>query len=215
MALKETTWLNPRTTSLAEGLPYVRLAKADVDDAHARLNRFAPYLAKASGNRGSWAGLSNLSWLLFGHEKRLERESGKALPGTLLLKKTVICPSPARLKRGGIYAVLTHAENWRWKRDCWSTEDDYSILEPRFKDFFSQYSIAVGSTGNLGMSIGIMSARIGFKVTVHMSADAREWKKAKPRSHGVTVVEYEQDYGVAVEQGRKAAENDRTFFIDR
>jgi D-serine dehydratase len=28
-------------------------------------------------------------------------------------------------------------------------------------------------------------------------------EKAKLRSHGVTVVEYEQDYGVAVEQGVK------------
>ncbi|WP_137514580.1 D-serine ammonia-lyase, partial [Escherichia coli] len=43
----------------------------------------------------------------------------------------------------------------------------------------------------------------------------RAWKKAKLRSHGVTVVEYEQDYGVAVEEGRKAAQSDpNCFFID-
>ncbi|MDP0875201.1 pyridoxal-phosphate dependent enzyme, partial [Klebsiella pneumoniae] len=33
--------------------------------------------------------------------------------------------------------------------------------------------------------------------------------------HGVTVVECEEDYGVAVEQGRKAAESDpNCFFFD-
>ena len=112
--------------------------------------------------------------------------------------------------------MLTHAEKLALEAGLLTTADDYrKLLTPEFKQFFSQYSIAVGSTGNLGMSIGIMSARIGFKVTVHMSADARAWKKAKLRSHGVTVVEYEEDYGVAVEQGRKAAESDpNCFFID-
>ncbi len=109
-----------------------------------------------------------------------------------------------------------HAEKLALEAGLLTLEDDYSkLLSPEFKQFFSQYSIAVGSTGNLGLSIGIMSARIGFKVTVHMSADARAWKKAKLRSHGVTVVEYEQDYGVAVEEGRKAAQSDpNCFFID-
>ncbi len=38
IALKETTWFNPATTSLAEGLPYVGLTADDVQDAHARLS---------------------------------------------------------------------------------------------------------------------------------------------------------------------------------
>ena len=218
VALKETVWFNPGTTSLAEGLPYVGLTERDVQDAHARLTRFAPYLAQAFPETASTGGIieSELA-AIPAMQKRLEKAFGQHINGELLLKKDSHLPISGSIKaRGGIYEVLTHAEKLALEAGLLTTKDDYRVLlSPEFKQFFSQYSIAVGSTGNLGMSIGIMSARIGFNVTVHMSADARAWKKAKLRSHGVTVVEYEEDYGVAVEQGRKAAQSDPScFFID-
>ncbi|EQO13895.1 D-serine dehydratase 1 [Escherichia coli HVH 28 (4-0907367)] len=218
VALQETTWFNPGTTSLAEGLPYVGLTEQDVQDAHARLSRFAPYLAKAFPETAATGGIIESELVAIpAMQKRLEKEYHQPIAGQLLLKKDSHLPISGSIKaRGGIYEVLAHAEKLALEAGLLTLEDDYSkLLSPEFKQFFSQYSIAVGSTGNLGLSIGIMSARIGFKVTVHMSADARAWKKAKLRSHGVTVVEYEQDYGVAVEEGRKAAQSDpNCFFID-
>ena len=218
VALKETVWFNPGTTSLAEGLPYVGLTEQDVQAAHQRLARFAPYLAKAFPETAATGGIIESDVVAIPlMQKRLESTYGQRISGHMLLKKDSHLPISGSIKaRGGIYEVLAHAEKLALEAGLLSLEDDYSVLlSPEFKQFFSQYSIAVGSTGNLGLSIGIMSACIGFKVTVHMSADARAWKKAKLRSHGVTVVEYEEDYGVAVEQGRKAAESDpNCFFID-
>lgn len=218
VALRETTWFNPGTTSLAEGLPYVGLSEQDVKGAHARLARFAPYLAKAFPETAASGGIIESEVVAIpAMQQRLEKQYGQKISGEILLKKDSHLPISGSIKaRGGIYEVLTHAEKLAREAGMLTPEEDYSVLlSPEFKAFFSQYSIAVGSTGNLGLSIGIMSARIGFNVTVHMSADARAWKKAKLRSHGVTVVEYEEDYGVAVEQGRKAAESDpNCFFID-
>lgn len=218
VALRETTWFNPGTTSLAEGLPYVGLTEEDVKGAHARLARFAPYLAKAFPETAATGGIIESEVVAIpAMQQRLEKQFGQKISGEILLKKDSHLPISGSIKaRGGIYEVLTHAEKLAREAGMLTPEEDYSVLlSPKFTAFFSQYSIAVGSTGNLGLSIGIMSARIGFNVTVHMSADARAWKKAKLRSHGVTVVEYEEDYGVAVEQGRKAAESDpNCFFID-
>ena len=45
-AMKETFWLNPRLRPAAEGLAAAPVTAADVADAAARLERFAPYIAR-------------------------------------------------------------------------------------------------------------------------------------------------------------------------
>ena len=218
IALEEISWFNPNITSLEEALPYVGLGKSNIEDASQRLSRFAPYLVKAFPETATTNGIIESEVFEISKMKAsLEQQFGTPITGRLMLKKDSHLPISGSIKaRGGIYEVLTHAEKLAIEAGLLSESDDYSkLFSEEFNQFFSQYSIAVGSTGNLGMSIGIMSAKLGFAVSVHMSADAREWKKNKLRSHGVNVVEYEQDYGVAVEQGRKEAEKDpMCFFID-
>ncbi|ELI6428613.1 D-serine ammonia-lyase [Vibrio harveyi] len=218
IGLEEVVWFNPNITTLEEGLPYVGLGAANIKDASERLKRFAPYLMKAFPETVASNGIIESNVVEIDKMKScLEAQYGTQILGRLMLKKDSHLPISGSIKaRGGIYEVLTHAEKLAIEAGLLSESDDYSkLFSEEFRQFFQQYSIAVGSTGNLGMSIGIMSAKLGFSVSVHMSADAREWKKNKLRSHGVNVVEYEQDYGVAVEQGRKEAEKDSTcFFID-
>ncbi|NJI08240.1 D-serine ammonia-lyase [Aeromonas veronii] len=218
IALEPVTWFNPNTTTLAAGLPYVGLDNNNVADASARLTRFAPYMCEAfPETRTSNGILESEIAVIPAMQATLNQRYGVEVTGRLLLKKDSHLPISGSIKaRGGIYEVLAHAEQLAIKAGLLRKEDDYrKLFSDEFRQFFSQYSIAVGSTGNLGMSIGIMSAKLGFTVTVHMSADAREWKKRKLREHGVIVVEYAEDYGVAVEQGRKEAERDpNCFFID-
>ncbi|MBW5816902.1 D-serine ammonia-lyase [Yersinia kristensenii] len=216
--LEEVTWFNPQATTVEKGLPYVGLTAQDVADAEARLQRFAPYLCLAFPETQPTKGIIESDVVAIpAMQNALQQRYGVEITGRLLLKKDSHLPISGSIKaRGGIYEVLTHAEKLALEAGLLRESDDYSqLFSDDFRQFFSQYRIAVGSTGNLGMSIGIMSAKLGFSVSVHMSADAREWKKRKLREHGVNVVEYAQDYGVAVAQGRKQAESDpNCFFID-
>ncbi|HEO9696871.1 TPA: D-serine ammonia-lyase [Morganella morganii subsp. morganii] len=216
--LKQVAWFNPGVTTTEAGLPYVGLTLEDVKDAQARLSRFAPYLMEAFPETQVMQGIIESEAVAIPEmQAALAARYQTPLTGKMYLKKDSHLPISGSIKaRGGIYEVLTHAEKLALEAGLLSTGDDYAVLfSDKFRQFFSQYRIAVGSTGNLGMSIGIMSAKLGFSVSVHMSADARQWKKDKLRSHGVNVVEYEQDYSIAVEQGRKEAEKDPScFFID-
>ncbi|MDF5371786.1 D-serine ammonia-lyase, partial [Vibrio parahaemolyticus] len=194
--LEEVCWFNPHITSLEEGLPHVGLGEQDIQVASERLTRFAPYLMKAFPETETSRGIIESPVVDIPNMKvRLEQQYDTPILGHLMLKKDSHLPISGSIKaRGGIYEVLTHAEKLAFEAGLLCENDDYrKLFSNEFRQFFKQYSIAVGSTGNLGMSIGIMSAKLGFSVSVHMSADAREWKKNKLRSHGVNVVEHQED----------------------
>src|SRR5690554_569061 len=218
VALKETAWFNPAVQPADIALPDVGLTWEDVQGASARLTRFAPYIRRVFPQTEEAGGIIESPIQLVPRlQEALGERYGLPLPGQLWLKLDSHLPISGSIKaRGGIYEVLKHAEDLAVAEGLLSTDDDYSKLDSdEVRAFFRQYRIAVGSTGNLGMSIGIMSATLGFDVTVHMSADARQWKKDKLRSHGVTVVEHASDYSVAVTEGRKQAEQDpNCHFID-
>lgn len=218
LALRETAWFNPAIAPVATALADVGLTAEDVAATSARLQRFAPYLAKVFPETAAAGGIIESPLVpLPTLGRQLLDEIGVAAGGALWLKADNQLPISGSIKaRGGIHEVLKHAEDLALQAGLIRPGDDYAALaSDAARAFFGRYRIAVGSTGNLGLSIGIVSARLGFQATVHMSADARQWKKDRLRASGVTVVEYASDYSVAVAQGREQAASDpNCYFVD-
>lgn len=214
----ECTWFNPNLRPAAQALAALPYGRADVDDAARRLLRFAPYIARCFPETAAEGGLIESPLTQIPRMAQFLRETeGNCLSGRMFLKRDSDLAVAGSVKaRGGIYEVLQHAETLALSAGLLREDMDYAALaEPEFKAFFGQYEVAVGSTGNLGLSIGIMSAALGFRVTVHMSADARQWKKDLLRSKGVQVMEYAGDYSEAVKEGRKRSDaNPMSYFVD-
>ncbi|MDY0235681.1 MAG: D-serine ammonia-lyase [Gudongella sp.] len=214
--MEEFLWINPNYIDYEDAKKRLPISLAEVEDAEKRLTRFAPYLKQQfpeSEDGIIESPISEISSM----KTWMEDENKIEIPGELFLKRDDLLPIAGSIKaRGGIYEVLKHAETLAIKEGLLHVEDDYRVLAKKeFVDFFNQYTIQVGSTGNLGLSIGIISAKIGFNVIVHMSSDAKQWKKQMLRSKGVQVIEYQDDYSKAVEEGRKSSNKDpNSHFID-
>ena len=217
---KETVWINPDYLpfEVTDGLAQLAVSDQDISDAEARLTRFAPFIRKCFPETEETNGLiesplADISKM----QHALEDTYQCKIPGHLMLKMDSHLAIAGSVKaRGGIYEVLKHAEDLAIAAGKLSVDENYAKLaEDDMKQFFGQYTVQVGSTGNLGMSIGIMSAALGFQVKVHMSADAKQWKKDLLRSHGVQVIEYADDYSKAVAEGRRLSDNDpMSYFVD-
>ncbi|KWW17384.1 D-serine dehydratase [Peribacillus simplex] len=213
--MDEMFWLNP---DYGTELDDTIVLADQVKSAEDRLERFADYIVEAFPETGPMHGIIESPLVeVPSMQENMEKSYKVVIPGKILLKCDSHLPISGSIKaRGGIYEVLKRAEEIAMKHGGLKQTDDYGILASEaYKELFSNYSIAVGSTGNLGMSIGIISAKLGFRVTVHMSGDAKQWKKDKLTSLGVIVKEYDDDYSKAVEEGRLEASLDpHCHFID-
>lgn len=215
MAAAETCWINPKWEPFETVRDSLPVGPAEVDDAAARLDRFAPLLSRLFPETAGDGGRieSPLRELPTLRERMGWRE--RVPEGRLFMKMDSDLAVAGSVKaRGGIYEVLKHTEDLALSSGLLKVDGDYASLADH-RDFFEKYTVQVGSTGNLGLSIGIMSAALGYRAVVHMSADARQWKKDLLRQKGVDVREYAGDYGKAVEQGRMLSDADpMSYFVD-
>ncbi|WFA08551.1 D-serine ammonia-lyase [Tissierella sp. Yu-01] len=214
--LKPTVWVNPNKAENKDAWEKIDFTEKDIYEAEERLRRFAPLLMKYFEDTKESKGIieSPLRKVV-NMEDALKKKSN--LLGELFLKMDSHLAVAGSIKaRGGIYEVLYYAEKLALENGLITIEDDYSKLaNEKNREFFSKHTIQVGSTGNLGLSIGITSATLGFNVVVHMSSEAKEWKKELLRAKGATIVEYDGDFTTAVEQGRRLSDKDpNSYFID-
>ena len=215
---EEIFWVNPEKKPYREVEASLPFSAAQIEDAEARLARFAPFLELKFPETIKTHGLieSALHEIPGMHEWLCE-PCPEAPTGKLLLKMDSHLAAAGSVKaRGGIYEILHHAETLALEHGMLQPGESYArFADPDFRAFFGKYSLHVGSTGNLGLSVGVIGAALGFQTCVHMSADAKQWKKDLLRSRGVEVREYASDYSAAVAAGRKLASEDaRAYFVD-
>lgn len=199
-------WHNPSRQPAHEALAALPYGDADIAAAIARWQRFAPLLARCFPDSVAADGRI---------DSPLLRQHGQ--DGEVLVKADHALPVTACIKaRGGVYEVLCQAEALALAAGLLPADTGYEVLAGEaVRALFARHTILVGSTGNLGYSVGVMARALGLQVAVHMSSDAKVWKKDRLRALGAHVVEHAGDYATAVASARAlAAADPASYFID-
>lgn len=196
----------------------MELSLSDIRKAILRLKRFEPFFMDAFEDTEATKGIIESPIVRIPTMKDiLEEMYDVEINNSVYLKLDNLLPISGSVKaRGGIYNVLKIAEDVAREELILEDDSDYSqFLEGHFTEVFSQYRLICGSTGNLGLSVGIIGQKLGFQTEIHMSSDAEEWKKKKLRDIGVTVIEHDADYTQAVRFARlEALKSKRAYFVD-
>ncbi|MDY0107268.1 MAG: D-serine ammonia-lyase [Giesbergeria sp.] len=217
-AAQPCLWTNPGRQAEVPPRLSVGTATVGVDDmqaAVARFGRFAGLLAELFPELQASGGVIESPLVpapALGQALGLGAEQG-----ALWVKCDHLLPVAGSIKaRGGIHEVLEFAETLALQHGLVAPGGDYRALaRPEARALLGRYQVAVGSTGNLGLSIGVAASKLGFRAAVHMSADAKDWKKERLRRRGVEVVEHAGDYEQAVAAGRAQAASDPfCHFVD-
>jgi D-serine dehydratase len=212
---KPALFLNPKWQPVDKIKDQKQLSRRDLERAEKLMHRFAPLLVALFPELRPAHGIIESPLIRMQHRPWSAPET--VVKGSFWIKCDHALPVAGSIKaRGGIFEVLWHTENLAMHLGLLKPGDDYKKLNTdKVRRAFGKHTVEVGSTGNLGLSIGIMASALGFKTCVHMSAGAKEWKKVRLRRHGVTVVEHDADYSKAVQAGREmAAANDHVYFVD-
>jgi D-serine dehydratase len=216
LAARPTLWTNPLYRDNAIGDASLPLTPDQVDEAQANWTRLAPLLETCFTELKATAGAIRSNLI----ELKTLRDAlgyGGAEFGRVFVKADSALPVAGSIKaRGGVYEVFVFAEELAKREGLLKDGQDIRDLAgAETKALFSRHTIAVGSTGNLGLSVGVAARALGFKATVHMSSDAKAWKVERLRKLGVEVVQHEADYTTAVENARIVAESDPSiYFVD-
>lgn len=96
----ESAWMNPNVGSAETALAALPLTRTDVDDAEARLERFAPFIKKAFPETAADRGLIESSLTEIEHMRAwLNENEGAQLAGKLFLKRDSDLPVAAASRR--------------------------------------------------------------------------------------------------------------------